>query len=145
MVDTNFNWVAIILNLGGDDALGISVTQLNYGEEEVTTVTQPEGTGELWSAMDMAAGLSYSRNLTDRFSIGGSVKYIQQKLWNESASAFAIDVGLLFITDFNDMRLGMSISNFGTDLRMDGKELLHRVDLDPDAVGHNQLRSACSS
>lgn len=138
LVNTSLNWVGVVLNFDGNNAIGVSLTQMDYGEDEVTTVQQPEGTGELWSASDLCMAISYSRNLTDNFSIGGSVKYIQQKLWNESGSAFAMDVGLVFITQFNDMRLGMSISNFGTDLRMDGKELLHRVDLDPDAIGHNE-------
>jgi len=138
LVNTNFNWIGFVLNLGGANAIGISLTQLDYGQEEVTTVSHPEGTGEQWSAMDLAASISYARNLTDRFSIGGSIKYIQQKLWNESATAFAVDVGLLFITQFNDMRIGMSISNFGTDMRMDGKDLLHRIDLDPENIGHNE-------
>lgn len=138
LVDTRFNWLGFIYNLNGTNAIGISLTQLDYGEEDVTTVLLPEGTGEKWGASDIAAAFSYARNLTDRFSIGGSVKYIQQKIFNETASAFAIDVGLLFITQFNDMKLGMSISNFGTDMRMEGKDLLTRVDLDPDALGHNE-------
>lgn len=138
LVNTNFNWVGFVLNLDGTNALGIHFTQLDYGEDEVTTVIQPEGTGERWGAADIAAGISYARNLTDRFSIGGSVKYVQQKIWNESARAFALDVGILFVTQFNDMKLGMSISNFGTDLRMDGKDLLRRVDLDPEIIGHNE-------
>jgi hypothetical protein len=138
LVDTDFNWAGVILNLGKANALGISFTQLNYGEEEVTTVLEPEGTGELWNAMDMAIGLSYCRRLTDRFSIGGTAKYIQQTLWNESASAFALDIGLLFITPFKDMKLGMSISNFGSDMQMDGKDLWQQIDLDPDAIGHNE-------
>ena len=138
LVDTKLNWVGLVLNLDGINALGLSVTQLSYGEEIVTTVSQPEGTGEKWGASDLAASLSYARNLTDRFSIGGSVKYIQEKIWNETASAFAMDVGLLFITQFNDMRLGMSISNFGTDMQMDGRDLLRSHDLDPDALGHNE-------
>lgn len=138
LVDSQLNWVGLVINLDGINALGLSVTNLNYGEDRVTTVTQPEGTGEQWGASDLAASVSYARNLTDRFSIGGSVKYIQERIWNESASAFAVDVGLLFITQFNDMRLGMSISNFGTDMRMDGRDLLKSQDLDPDALGHNE-------
>jgi len=137
LVNTSFNWVGFVMNLG-ENALGISVTQLDYGEDIVTTVSEPEGTGERWSARDLAATISFARNLTDRFSIGGNIKYIHQKIWNESGSAFAVDLGLLYITQFNDMRLGMSISNFGTNLRMDGKDLLHRVDLDEDATGHNE-------
>jgi hypothetical protein len=138
LVDTDFTWIGFVLNLDGTNAIGISLTQLDYGEEEVTTVSQPEGTGDRWGASDFSASLSYARNLTDRFSIGGSAKYIQEKLWNETASAMALDVGLLFVTGFNDMRLGMSISNFGSDLKMEGKDLLHRVDLDPTTTGHNE-------
>jgi len=138
LMGTNFNWVGFGLNLDGTNAIGACITQLDYGEEEVTTVDQPEGTGSKWGANDLAAALSYTRNLTDRFSIGGSVKYIQQKIYNESGSAFALDIGLLFTTQFKDMKLGMSISNFGTDLKFDGKDLLHRVDLDKDIIGHNE-------
>ena len=138
LVNTDLNWIGAIINLDGTNVFGVSLTHLDYGEEEVTTVSLPEGTGELWGASDLAASLTFARNLTDRFSIGGTAKYIQQKLWNESASTFALDVGLLFVTGFNDMRLGMSISNFGADMRMDGKELLHRVDLDPETTGHNE-------
>ncbi len=138
LVDTDFNWIGFMFNLDGTNAIGLSLTQLDYGEEDVTTVLNPEGTGEQWSASDMAIALTYARNLTDRFSIGGNAKYIQEKLWNETASAFAFDVGLLYITELRDMRLGMSITNFGADLRMDGKDLLKRVDLDPNAIGHNE-------
>ena len=58
----------------------------------------PNGTGERWSAQDLAIGLSYCRRLTDRFSMGASVKYVDQRIWNESASTFAFDIGLLFVT-----------------------------------------------
>lgn len=117
LVDTDFNWVGLSIALDADNAIGLSLTQLDYGEEEVTTVQKPDGTGEKWTAQDIAVGLSYARNLTDRFSIGGSLKYISQSIWNESASAFAFDLGLLFLTPFNGLRIGMSISNFGTDMR----------------------------
>ncbi|MBN2008874.1 PorV/PorQ family protein [candidate division KSB1 bacterium] len=138
IMGTNFNWFGIGINLDGTNALGISLTQLDYGEEEITTVENPEGTGAFWSASEVAAAITYTRNLTDRFSIGGTGKYISTRYFNESGSAFALDLGLLFTTDFHDMKLGMSISNFGTDIQLGGKDLLHRVDLDPDHIGNNE-------
>jgi hypothetical protein len=139
LVGTSLNWIGLALKLNKADVIGLYVTQLDYGDNErVTTVSQPEGTGERWGASDLCAALSYARLLTDRFSIGGSVKYIQQQIWNESATAFAVDIGLLFVTNFNDMRLGMSISNFGTDLQMSGRDLLHQVDLDENSIGNNE-------
>ena len=138
LVDTDFNWIGFMFNIDGVNAIGASIAQLNYGDEEITTVHHPEGTEERWSASDLVAALTYSRNLTDRFSIGGSMKYVQLKIYNERASAMALDVGLLFTTQFRDMKLGMSISNFGSDLKFDGKDLLHRIDLDEETIGENE-------
>jgi hypothetical protein len=138
LVGTKFRWLGLMLHLGDENAFGLSLTQLDYGEEDVTTVSQPNGTGERWSAQDLAIAVSYSRRLTDRFSMGGSVKYIQQQIWNESASTFAFDLGLLFVTGFNDMRLGVSMSNFGGEMKLDGRDLLQRVDIDPQYAGSNK-------
>lgn len=138
LVGTKFRWFGGMFNIDGENALGLSFTQLDYGEEEVTTVEQPEGNGERWSASDLAIALSYSRNLTDRFSMGGSVKYISQNVWNETATTFAFDLGLLFVTGFNDMRLGVTMTNFGGDLKLDGRDLLQKVDIDPNNSGSNK-------
>lgn len=138
LVGTKFRWFGGMYNIDGENAVGLSFTQLDYGEEEVTTVEQPDGNGERWSANDLAIAVSYSRNLTDRFSMGGSVKYITQSIWNETASTVAFDIGLLFITGFNDMRLGVSMTNFGGDLRLEGRDLLQKVDIDPNNSGSNK-------
>ncbi|MGB5847754.1 MAG: PorV/PorQ family protein, partial [Ignavibacteriaceae bacterium] len=93
LVETKFNWLGFVFKLDEDNAFSLFVNQLDYGEENVTVPGQEMGTGEKWRAEDIVFGLSYGRNLTDRFSIGGTVKYISQSIWNESATAFAIDVG----------------------------------------------------
>lgn len=141
-VNTDYNWAGLVLKIDGASAFGLNLGILDYGQEEVTTVHAPEGTGELWNAQDLFAALSYARNLTDRFSIGGSVKIIQQKIYHETATGYAVDIGLLYITRFNGMRLGMSILNYGTDMKMDGKDLIHSYDLDPAHSGNNPLISS---
>ena len=142
LVGSKFRWLGAMIDVDGSNAFGLSITQLAYGEDIVTTEDNPEGTGERWSAQDFAIALSYSRNLTDRFSIGGSAKYISQSIWNESASTFAFDVGLLFVTGFHDMRLGMSIANFGGDMKMDGRDLRKVIDIDASNAGSNKLNLA---
>jgi hypothetical protein len=136
-VGTSVNWLGLAVKLNEDNALAFSVHQLNYGKEEITTAEQPNGTGQQWDAQDLAFGVSYARNLSDRFSIGGTVKYVNQRIWNENASAFALDVGLLFRTQYNDLKIGMNIANFGTELKLDGKDLLQPVDIDPAHAGNN--------
>jgi hypothetical protein len=138
LVGTKFRWVGLMLNLGNENAIGMSFTQLDYGEEEVTTVASPEGTGEQWSAQDLAIGISYCRRLTDRFSMGASLKYVDQRIWNESATTFAFDIGLLYVTGFHDMRLGVSMSNFGGEMQLDGRDLVQVVDIDPENSGSNK-------
>lgn len=137
LVGTSLNYVGVVIKLDSDNAFALSFNSLDYGDEEITTALQPNGTGQRWDAMDLAVGLSYSRNLTDRFSIGGTLKYIQSRIWNESASAFALDVGLLFTTQFNGLKIGMNIANFGTEMKLAGKDLFQPVDVDPANTGNN--------
>lgn len=138
LVDTNIHLLAGVLKIDQTNAIGIFLTQLDYGEEEITDLYNQEGTGLYWKASDLVAGLSYARNMTNRFSIGGSLKYITQKIYNESASSVALDVGLLYQTLNEKFRIGMSISNFGSDMKLDGKDLLETIDIDPDNSGHNE-------
>ena len=138
-VDAQHTWFGAQYMLTPSDAIGVSLNNLSYGDwEEVTTVEQPDGTGEYWQASDMALALSYSRNMTDRFSIGGSVKYIHQQIYNETASTVALDLGLLFITQFNGLQIGASIRNFGGSMEMRGRDLITQVDLDPTSQGNNE-------
>jgi len=138
LVGTKFRWLGLMYNLDGSNAVGVSLTQLDYGDDEVTTTTSPEGTGLRWSAQDIAIAISYARLLTDKFSLGGTAKYVSQSIWNESASSFTFDLGLLYVTEFSGLRLGMSMSNFGGDLTMDGQDLYYRVDIDPNNPGGNK-------
>ncbi|MCH9008163.1 PorV/PorQ family protein, partial [candidate division KSB1 bacterium] len=93
LAGTSLDFVGLVFSLGNFGNVGISLTSLSMDDMVVRTVEQPAGTGEFFNASDIAAGLSYSRKLTDRFSIGVTAKYIRQEIWHESASAFAIDVG----------------------------------------------------
>ncbi|NOX88215.1 MAG: UPF0164 family protein [Calditrichaeota bacterium] len=136
LVGTDLNWLSIALKFG-PNAIGVSFNQLDYGSEEITTAQNPMGTGQKWEAADMAFGLSYARSLTNRFSFGATVKYIKQQIWHESATAIAMDVGLLFRTDFRGLTIGMNISNFGHEIKMKGKDLLQPVDIDPGNSGNN--------
>jgi len=137
ILGSTYNWGGLIINTGDGNAFGVQFGYLDYGEEEVTTVNFPEGTGDRWSASDLFATLTYARNFTGKFSVGGSVKIIREKIYNSTATAFAIDLGLLYITDFNGLRLGVSMSNFGTEMQMDGQDLWFSYDQDPYRFGDN--------
>jgi hypothetical protein len=138
IADTRFDFAGVVLPLGSFGSLGFSLTSLSMGDMMVRTVELPEGTGEYFSAGDLAGALTYSRQLTERFAIGITAKYIQQTIWHESASAFAVDVGTVFKTNlFGGMTIGATLSNFGTSMKMAGRDALQFVRLDPSKLGSN--------
>jgi long-subunit fatty acid transport protein len=137
LVGSRFDYAGLVLPLGDSGTLGLSFTSLSAGEMEVRTVALPEGTGERFNANDIALGISYARNLTDRFSIGFSGKYVRQQIWHMSAGAFAFDVGTLYTTRLRGMRIGMSISNFGNKMRLEGRDTIVQHDIDPTKAGNN--------
>ena len=133
-----FDFAGLVLPFENLGTLGLSITILHTDEMEVTTIEEPMGTGETFTASSFALGFSYSRYLTDRFSIGGTFKYIRETIFNSAASGLAFDVGTLYETPFAGIRLGASISNFGTRMQMTGEDLNVRVDIAPDQEGNNQ-------
>ncbi len=129
-------YVAYGMPLGRSDYLGVSVTYLNSGEMEVTTLEYPEGSGEIFTVSDLAVGLSYSRKLTDRLSVGATVKFVNETIWRESASTFGFDIGSQFDTGIKGVKLGMAITNFSTKFKFDGPDLNIDVDTDPTYQGN---------
>jgi hypothetical protein len=122
----------------GSGAVGVSVTALTTEDMLITTPEAPTGLGETFNAASMVVGLSYGYRLTDRFSIGASFKYISERIMNSSATGMAVDIGTVYDTPFRGIKLGVSISNFGTKMRMNGEDLNLRVDIAPDQEGNNQ-------
>ncbi len=134
----SFNFLGVTYGNHQWGTVGIGVTALSTDRMEITTPDQPMGTGETFTAASVAVSVSYARYLTERFSIGGTVKYVQERIYNSTANGFAFDIGTLFVTPFKGIRLGVSIANFGTSMRIRGEDLNVRVDIAPDINGNNQ-------
>jgi hypothetical protein len=131
LADIKYSNVAFGTNVGDMGVIAASIIYLDSGEMEVRTENEPEGTGERFKVQDFALQLSYSRFLTDRFSLGTTVKYVQEQIWHSSASAVAFDIGVLFSTPFKGVRLGASIANFGSKMTMSGRDIIFSADPDP--------------
>ncbi len=134
-IDLLFAGSAVVIpNVG---VLGMGITHLDYGEMDVTNLEYQDGTGERFGASDVAATFTFSRKIVSWFSFGSSAKYVSSKIWHSSASAFAVDLGVLVNTNFfsftgNDkdgMNIGMSISNYGTRMKYDGIDSYQPIDI----------------
>lgn len=130
LADVSYDFAAGFINIDGLGTLFATFTSLSVPEDDVTTIEYPDGDGRTWDANSLVMGVGYARNLTDRFSIGFHFKYIQESIWNSSASGVALDVGTYYITPFNDLVIGASVSNFGTKMQLDGRDL--QINIDPN-------------
>jgi hypothetical protein len=139
IADLGFDYTAVVIPAGSMGTVGISFTALTMSDMAVRTIEKPDGTGELFSASSIAIGLHYAKNLSDRFSIGFTGKYIQESIWHMNSTAFALDIGVLYTTEFfNNMKIGATISNFGTDMQMTGRDARLFVAIDEQKMGSNQ-------
>ena len=133
LVETNHDFIGAVFPLPFfNSSLGLSFTSLSYGEQPVRTVERPEGTGELYEALDIAVAVTFAAALTERFSFGLTGKYINQMIWNVSGGTAAIDLGIFYRPAVEGLQMGMSISNFGGNISLSGRDLDTTVDPDED-------------
>ncbi len=125
IADINYDYAALAVNVPDFGVLGSFVSILTTNDMSVRTIERPEGTGEFFTYSTLAVGLSYARRLTEQFSIGFNVKYISENLWHMNSTGFAMDIGTLYkIPILNEMRIAASISNFGTKMKLTGRDIL---------------------
>jgi long-subunit fatty acid transport protein len=137
---TNTKWFAGISYLGGGAAvnlgnwgtIGLSWLSANYGDDFIGTQYANNylgyiETGKL-SVGAYTAGFSYASRLTDRFSVGGQVKYCYQHLGENfidtlgairknEVSGLAYDFGTIFYPGYKSLRIGMTIRNFSPEFK----------------------------
>jgi hypothetical protein len=112
-------------------------TSLNSGDIEVRTVNQPLGTGELYSVSDMAFGLGFAHKFSLRFAAAVQVNYLQETIFHSSAGTMTFTAGTLYRTSANGLRIGASLSNFGTSATYSGDNLAITYDNIPGQNGDN--------
>ena len=138
LVETQYYYNTAVVPLGPYGNLGFSFTAITMDEMIVRTVQDPEPSdyGQKFDAGNISMGIAYAKKLTDRFSFGFQTKFIQESIWQMNAQGFAVDIGTLFITK-RDLRIGMSVSNFGGKLGMEGNNTLVDIDVDENIYGNN--------
>jgi hypothetical protein len=96
---------------------GVSLNVLQMKPMNVTTPFKPNGTGDTFDAGDMAIGFTYARMLTNKFSFGGTLRWVHQGIEEEFAEGIMADFGTLYDTGFRGIMVGMAIQNLGPNLK----------------------------
>ena len=142
LAEINYSMVAFGTHVPRLGTMAVSLLVVDSGNMAVRTAAEPEGTGERFKVQNFALQASYGRSLTDQFSIGGTVKYIRERIWHSTASSIGFDVGTLFVTPYTRLRLGASMSNLGPKMQMDGRDILFSEDPNPTAAGTVEIVNA---
>ncbi len=136
IVDFNYNYGAVALRPadGAYGVFGLSVLSVDYGEFEETIRDAGAASGYrevgTFSPSAFSIGLSYAKAVSDRFSFGGTAKYVREDLGasavrlqgtsvqreDNKANAVAFDFGILYKTGFKSLNFGMTARNFASDL-----------------------------
>jgi len=133
-------FVGIMIPAGDNNTFGVSFNYVDLGEIEQTTIREPDGTGLKFGASDLAVGISYSRNLTDRVAFGITGHYIHEKIWTESGDGYAFDFGTLFEPGVAGLRIGMTITNLGPEMRLNnGPNLTFQKQQNKDFPGNRRI------
>lgn len=120
VVDISHEYFGIVYRLGEGDALGASFSSLHMKDMEITTETQPFGTGRYFSFGDIAIGLTYSNKMTEQFSFGVTLRYAEETLDVLKMRAMMVDLGTFYWTGLGSTRFAVTISNFGSDVQPKG-------------------------
>ncbi len=120
VVDIKHDFFGIVYRLGEGDAVGASFSALHMDDMEITTETQPFGTGRYFRFGDMAIGLTYSKKMTDQFSFGATVRYAEETLDILKMRSVMVDLGTMYWTGLGSTRFAVTISNFGADVQPKG-------------------------
>ncbi len=119
-VDIKYEYLSYIHHIKNIGIIGFSGGYLYTDDMEVTTEYHPTGTGEYFSYYDTFGALSFAIKMTDRFSFGTSLKFVEENLAGLKMGGWLIDLGTFYWTGFRSLRFAVSLVNFGPDLRPAG-------------------------
>lgn len=164
LFDAQQGALAYALVIRGFGVVGIQAQYADFGAFEETTnqrpyINDPDNpglTGRTFNPFSYVVGISYARDLTDKFSVGIGMKYAYESLFNGGkitamvrqgvfeqvdtwASGFLFDFGIRYNTGYRSIHIGSSVQNFGADVKY-AKEshpvpLLFRLGIGANIIG----------
>ncbi|MEM1269311.1 MAG: PorV/PorQ family protein [Bacteroidota bacterium] len=139
LADIDYNAAGVTIPITRSGVVGLSLAAVDYGDMEVRTEQNPNGTGVFFSSTDFMVGATYAQPLTPDFYFGGTVKYIRQSIRDMSASTVAFDFGFVLKTRYlGGLQIASSIMNFGGQMQMDGINGETNIDIAPNLRGSSE-------
>jgi len=125
-LDTEHHSASYIRHIPLVGSVGVFANIFDYGDmqrtrffaqDEVDAFTGDENNIYLntgtFNAGAFAVGLSYARQMTDKFTFGANVKYVREHIAEYYAQNVLVDMGFFYQTEFSSLRIGAFLKNFG--------------------------------
>lgn len=114
---TGSTWMGahFVKAFGERHTMAVGAQYMNYGKMDETD--EAGNTLGQFSAKDIVIGAGYSYLLSDRWTGGANLKMMVSNLADYTALAAAIDVGVNYYDDENDLSVSASLQNIGTQLK----------------------------
>jgi opacity protein-like surface antigen len=122
IADINIAYFAMGTNLGDLGSFAFSIKTFDIGDIPVTTFDAPDGDGTTYSPGFITAGITYSKIITDKVSIGINAKVVSESIMDVNATGFAFDFGVQY-NFANNLSLGATVMNIGTNMEYTGSNL----------------------
>jgi len=136
IADINYIFGSAAFNLFDGDygIFAVSMVAVDYGEFQ-GTVFAPTDDGYIdvgtFEPKAYAFGIGYAKKLSEKFSIGGDVRYVKQSIGTAitdinsdgqfvssdyKIDAVSFDFGILYKTGYKSLNFGMSVRNFSPEI-----------------------------
>lgn len=121
--DISINALGFAQRVGKSGAFGLSLVSFDLGKFDLTTENTPEGSSATFSPNFVNIGLSYS-HMFEKVTVGVTGKVVSESISNVTASAFALDAGVQYVTGEKDnFKFGISLRNVGSRMQFRGEGL----------------------
>lgn len=128
IADLTQNAAAITYNLGDIGTVGIGVVTFGLsgipadrdvypGNTALEALQIDQQSSSTYDYLDMMVQASFSRWVTEQLSLGVSVKYISEKIDDQTATSLAFDFGSVYSIGVMNWKVGARINNLGGDLK----------------------------
>jgi len=117
--DMKISYFALGTSVGKLGVIGFTLQAMDIGDINVTTMENPEGTGEVINPNFITLNGTFAKAFTDRINFGLNAKLLSEKVGNMSATAVAFDFGLQYRAPLG-IDFGVIMRNYGSRMKYDG-------------------------
>ena len=106
---------------GETGVIGLSVFSMKFGDLDVTTTDQPDGTGATFKPSLLNFALSFSKIFSNSIYAGLTVRIISESIPDASAQGLSIDAGVMYVAgDRDQAKFGIALRNLGPTMKFTG-------------------------